>query len=117
MAAPQRMWLIAICLVGSSWCGAAGAGTGKSSERPEGQEEIGMADTSIMAAQKALTDSLITKSGVVGTAIGLCEAAPCIKVYIARRDEELLKQIPDTFMGFRVDVEVTGEFRARDTTS
>jgi hypothetical protein len=75
-----------------------------------------MADTSIMAAQKALTDSVMSKPGVVGTAIGLCDEAPCIKVYIARRDEELLKQIPDTFMGFKVDVEVTGEFRARDTT-
>ena len=76
-----------------------------------------MADTTIEAAQKELTDSLITKPGVTGTAIGLCGDAPCIKVYVTRRDEDLLKLIPDEYKGFKVDVEVKGPFRARDTTS
>ena len=74
-----------------------------------------MADTTIMAAQQELTDSLMSRPGVVGTAIGLCDNAPCIKVYLARRDEELLKLIPDTHRGYKVDVEVTGELRAQDT--
>ena len=26
-----------------------------------------------------------------------------------------MEQIPETFLGFRVDIEVTGEFRARES--
>ncbi len=72
-------------------------------------------DTTIMAAQKDLTDSLISRPGVVGTAIGLCDGAPCIKAYLAWRDEELLMLILDTHRGYRVDVEVKGEFRSQRT--
>ncbi len=75
-----------------------------------------MADTSIMAAQKALTDSIITKPGVVGTAIGLCDDVPCIKVYLASRDRALLELIPERFRGFTVDIEVMGEITPQDTT-
>ena len=72
-----------------------------------------MADTSIVAAQEALTDSVIDLPGVTGTAIGLCGDEPCIKVYLASPSEELMERIPERYRGFRVDVEVTGEFRPR----
>ena len=72
--------------------------------------------TSITEAQERLTDSVMELPGVVGTAIGLCGDTPCIKVYVAAPSEELSSQIPDRYQGFQVDVEVTGEFRARPDT-
>ncbi len=43
---------------------------------------------------------------------GLCDGAPCIKVYVARKTPELLGQIPATIAGHPVAVEETGEFKA-----
>ena len=68
---------------------------------------------SIEDAQKQLTDSLMTLPGWAGTAIGECEGAPCIKVMVVRKTEELMAKIPSTFEGFPVVVEETGEFRPR----
>lgn len=76
-----------------------------------------MPDTSIAAAQAAqeeLTPTLMALPGVVGTAVALCDDVPCIKVYLAQEDEELLAQIPDTYRGFKVDIEISGEFEARN---
>jgi hypothetical protein len=89
------------------------AGGGEPTER---EESAAMSDTTIEAAQQELTDSLMSKPGVVGTAIGLCDDVPCIRIFLARRNEALLAIIPETFRGYKVDVQVTGEFRARDTT-
>jgi hypothetical protein len=74
-----------------------------------------MPDTTIIAAQEELTPTVMALPGVVGTAVGLCDDEPCIKVYVAREDEGLRARIPETYRGFRVDVEVSGEFEARDT--
>ena len=73
-----------------------------------------MADTTIVAAQQALTDSVMALPGVVGTGIGLCGETPCIKVYLALEDSDLRSHIPRTFRGFPVEVEVTGELRPRE---
>ena len=70
-----------------------------------------MSDTTIEAAQMELTRQLLPLPGVEGTGIGACEGEPCIKVFLARRTDELMKQIPETYRGHRVDVEETGEFR------
>lgn len=75
-----------------------------------------MAST-IEAAQAKLTDRLMPLPGVVGTGISECEGAPCIKVFLVRRTEELDGQIPSTFEGFPVVVQVTGEIRARPSDS
>ena len=79
-------------------------------------EESQVADTSIIAAQEALTDSVIGLPGVAGTAVGLCAAEPCIKVYLVSPSAELMAQIPESYRGFKVDVEVTGEIQARGDT-
>ena len=91
---------------------------GVSDGRPDdpGQEPREVADTSIIAAQEALTSEVIDLPGVTGTAVGLCDGEPCIKVYLASPSPELVDQIPSTFRGFAVDVEITGEFRARGDT-
>lgn len=97
-----------------------GQSAGRSDTGPEVQastEGTVLRDTSITAAQAAqeeLTPTVMALDGVVGTAVGLCGDVPCIKVYLARDDDGLRAEIPETFKGFRVDVEVSGEFEARD---
>ena len=88
----------------------AGPGSGS----PGAGEESVIPDTTIVAAQEELTPTVMALSGVVGTAVGLCNDVPCIKVYLARRDEELMSRIPDMYRGFKVDIEVSGEFQAQD---
>ena len=75
-----------------------------------------MSDTSVIAAQEALTPTVMALPGVVGTAVGLCGESPCIQILVATSDSALLAQLPDRFQGFEVDVRVVGEVRAQDTT-
>lgn len=49
--------------------------------------------------------------GVVGTAVGLCDGKPCIKVYIAEASEQLAAHFPERVEGHRVELHETGEFR------
>ncbi len=43
---------------------------------------------------------------------GLCDGAPCIKIYVARKTPGLLAQIPATIAGHPVVIEETGPFKA-----
>ena len=52
--------------------------------------------------------------GVVGAGQGLCAGAPCIKVFVAKKTPELVRQIPPAIEGYAVAVEETGEFQALD---
>lgn len=72
-----------------------------------------MSETSIVDAQEDLTRRVMDWEGVTGTAVGLLDGEPCIKVYVAVRDEALLSRLPETHMGFPVSVEVTGRFERR----
>jgi len=47
--------------------------------------------------------------GVVGTALGLTDGIPCIKVYVVKRGPELDGLIPPVVEGYRVVQEETGE--------
>jgi hypothetical protein len=81
-----------------------------------GQEEAAVASKTIEDAQKALSDSLMSRPGVAGIGIGECDGEPCIRVFVVAKTEDLMRQIPETFEGFRVKVDETGEFQARDST-
>jgi hypothetical protein len=70
---------------------------------------------SIEAVQGAHTDSLMRIPGVVGTAIGLCDGKPCIKVLVVRATPELRKAIPDSLEGYRVILDETGTVRPQDS--
>lgn len=59
------------------------------------------------------TDSLMALPGVVGTAIGLCDDKPCIRVLLADSAAAARLKIPEQLEGHRVRVEVTGPIRAR----
>jgi hypothetical protein len=71
---------------------------------------------SIEAVQGAHTDSLMRIPGVVGTAIGLCDAKPCIKVLVVRVTPELRKAVPDSLESYRVVLDETGTVRALDSS-
>lgn len=60
---------------------------------------------------KEHTDELMSVPGVVGTASGLCNRQPCIKVFVTQETPELKKKIPSRLEGYPVVIEETGEIR------
>lgn len=70
-----------------------------------------MPGKTIQEVQKEHTDELMAMPGVAGTAIGMCDERPCIKVYVVKKTPELDRKIPDTLEGYPVMTEETGEFR------
>ncbi len=103
--------MVRACLAGVLLGGYACTEPGTGGEAGEG---TAVGDTTIVEAQEALTSSVMALPGVVGTAVGLCSGEPCIKVYLSASDVDLLRRIPDTYQGFKVETEVTGQFRSRD---
>lgn len=109
MERPAILVWLAILSAAPTAC--AGGGAGESKERAgEGVSR------SIEEVQEAHTPEWMEIPGVVGTGIGLCDEEPCIKVFVARRTEEIEREVPEKVEGYRVRIEVTGEFRALDTT-
>ncbi len=64
----------------------------------------------IEEAHRLLTNRVISKPGVAGTAIGQKDGQPCIKVYVESSDRKVLDSIPSVFEGFSVVVEGSGPF-------
>jgi hypothetical protein len=71
-----------------------------------------MPPKTIQQVQEEQTPAWMALPGVVGTAIGEHDGRPCIKVYVARVNDELKARIPATVEGYPVVLEPTGEFRA-----
>ncbi len=80
----------------------------------DGQEDQPMPNKSLEEVLHEHTDSLMAISGVVGTAQGLCDGEPCIRVFVVEKSDKLLSQIPGEIDGYTVDVQETGEFRKLD---
>ncbi len=78
------------------------------------QEDPSMPNRSLEEVLQEHTDSLMAMSGVVGTAQGLCDGEPCIRVFVIKKSDELMGQIPPQIEGYPVDVQETGEFRKLD---
>ena len=70
-----------------------------------------MPQRTIGAALKDLTDRVMSIPGVVGTAEGLCEGRPCLKVFLTKKTPERLRQIPAVLEGYRVTTEESGVLR------
>ena len=79
-----------------------------------GQEDPSMPNRRLEEVLQEHTDSLMAMSGVVGTAQGLCDGEPCIRVFVIKKSDELMGQIPPMIEGYPVDVQETGEFRKLD---
>jgi hypothetical protein len=63
----------------------------------------------LKAAHRELTDKVMGRKGVTGTAIGREGGRPCLKVYV--RDRPAGVSIPKKVGGYRVVVERTGGFQ------
>lgn len=103
----------AVLLAGSLLAAAAVLGCSEGGGDQERREAA--TERPIEAVQEAHTPEWMTLPGVVGTGIGLCDGEPCIKVLVTHRTAEIEETIPEEVDGHRVQIEVTGEFRARDT--
>lgn len=79
-----------------------------------GEEDQSMPNRSLEEVLQEHTDSLMAMSGVVGTAQGLCDGEPCIRVFVIKKSDELMGRIPPQIEGYPVDVQETGEFRKLD---
>jgi hypothetical protein len=75
-------------------------------------KETAMPEKTIEAVLEAHTDRLMSLPGVTGTAQGLCEGNPCIKVYVMEKTPQLEQDVPAVLGGYPVVVEETGEIRA-----
>ncbi len=71
-----------------------------------------MPEKTIKEALKEHTNELMSLPGVVGTAQGLCDDKPCIKVFVIKKTLDLDEKIPESLDGYPVAIEETGEFRA-----
>ena len=71
-----------------------------------------MAAKTIEEVLKEYTKELMSLTGVVGTAQGLCGDKPCIKVFVIEKTLELEEKILAVLEGYPVMVEAIGEVRA-----
>jgi hypothetical protein len=77
------------------------------------EEETAVPGKTIEDVLAAHSDSLMALPGVVGTAIGLCDDTPCIRVFLADASDAVRRKIPRQLEGYQVRTEVTGEIRPR----
>src|SRR5207302_1987617 len=81
--------------------------------RHDGEDTRAVTSKTIEAVLAAHTDSLMALPGVVGTAIGLCDGVPCIRVFLADSSAAARGRIPAQLDGYSVKVEVTGPIGPR----
>lgn len=91
--------LLAIALIASC---------GRAKTQEEGGPAVAQAPRTIEAVLAAHTDSLMVVPGVLGTAIGRCDGAPCIRVLVSRVTEDVRRRVPSQLEGFPVRIDVTG---------
>ncbi|MCK4728123.1 MAG: hypothetical protein KAT27_04295 [Desulfobacterales bacterium] len=94
---------VAGSLIGCSWSSAGGSEKGQR-----------MPARTIEQVLKDKTDEWMAIPGVEGTAIGLFEGKPCIRVFTSTNPQELQSKIPSTVENYPVIIEETGTFRALD---
>ena len=106
---------IAVVLLNIGAMSAAGIFTGCSYTGPSAPEKgQSMPERTIEQVQEEHTDDWMAIPGVEGTAIGLSEGKPCIRIFTSSKPKELRDKIPSTVEGYPVIIEETGAFRALD---
>jgi hypothetical protein len=63
----------------------------------------------LQAARRKLTEKVMGRPGVAGTAVSERGGKPCLVVYVS--DQKGEKAVPSSVGGFRVVVERSGPFR------
>ena len=107
----ERAWasILVIMVVASAGIFGCAERHGRDSEQVQG-----MSQKTIEQVQEEHTDEWMSIAGVEGTAIGLYEGKPCIKVFSSVSAEQLEGKIPSSVEGHPVIIEETGTFRALD---
>ncbi len=104
---------IAIVLLNIGAMSAAGILAGCCCTCPSGLEKGQyMPERTIEQVQEEHTDDWMAIPGVEGTAIGLYEDKPCIKILSSVKPQQIRDKIPSTVEGYPVIIEETGAFRA-----
>jgi hypothetical protein len=68
-------------------------------------------------ADKVLAEhsgELMSIPGVIGAGRGLCGGNPCIKVFVVKKTQKLLEELPKAIEGVPVDAVETGEIKPLD---
>ncbi|MHC4206179.1 MAG: hypothetical protein ACYSTT_16130 [Planctomycetota bacterium] len=73
-----------------------------------------MPQKTIEQVQEKHTFEWMAINGVEGTAIGLFENKPCIKIFVSVRADQIKAKIPSIIEDYPVVIEETGTFRALD---
>jgi hypothetical protein len=107
LTSARRLRAAAALVIGIAAC-SGGAAPGA---QPAAEASV---ERSIEEVQEAYTPEWMSLPGVVGTAIGLCDDEPCIKVYVDRPVETLRDRIPSEVEGYTVILEQTDQIRARE---
>lgn len=76
--------------------------------RTEPPPAVTKAPRTIEAVLAEHTDSLMAVPGVLGTAVGRCNNAPCIRVLVGRVSDEIRRRVPPKLEGYPVHIDVTG---------
>lgn len=106
---------IAIVLLSIGAMSVAGILTGCSYTGPSGHEKGEyMPERTIEQVLQDKTDQWMAIPGVEGTAIGLSEGKPCIRIFTSIKPLEVRAKIPPSVEGYPVIIEETGAFRALD---
>lgn len=106
---------ITIVLLNIGAMSAAGNLTGCSYTGPSDLEKgQSMTERTIEQVQEEHTDEWMAIPGVEGTAIGLSDGKPCIRIFTSSKPQQIRDKIPSTVEGYPVIIEETGAFRALD---
>ena len=76
------------------------------------EKGVPMTERTIEQVQEEHTAEWMAIPGVEGTAIGLFEDKPCIKIFSSKKAKDLRAMISSTVEGYPVIIEETGTFRA-----
>ena len=71
--------------------------------------------SSAMTLQEVLalrTEDLMALAGVVGTGLGLCHGEPCIKVFVAQKNEDIEEAVSQILKGYPYEIKESGKMRA-----
>lgn len=99
MSATATTILVAIILI---------TGCGRAKTQNAGGQTVTDAPKTIEAVLAAHNDSLMAVPGVLATAIGRCNGAPCIKILVSRVTDDVQRRVPRQLEGFPVQVDVSG---------